>query len=427
MQEDAIAIIGVGYVGLPLAIGLATHHPKVIAYDVDHARIKGLKNGVDRNNASNQRFHTPASLKFTPNLEDLQDATTYIITVPTPIDENRLPDLTLIKEACRDIAGVLTKNNLIIIESTVYPGVTEEICGPLIQQISGLRQGSDFFMGYSPERINPGDAKNKLESVVKVIAAQDSKTLQRLKKIYRPAIKAGLFEAKSIQIAEAAKVVENVQRDLNVALMNELAMIFDRMDIRTADVLEAAGTKWNFQKFTPGLVGGHCIGVDPYYLISKAESLGYYPELIRAARRLNNSLAEYVSHKTMDLLAASGKAINQSRIGVLGLTFKEDVSDFRNSQSPVIVREFLKFGCTVLAHDPYASPEGLLQSHGIAVLPWDELKELDAVVVIVPHKFYIQEQGEEIFKVIKKDGIFIDVKSAFNRDYLAKTVQYWSL
>ena len=320
LQENAIAIIGVGYVGLPLALSLAKFHPKVLGYDIDNERVSELNSGFDRNN--NLKNVIPSNLEFTVDLARIERATTYIITVPTPIDEKRLPDLNPLKHACSDVAQVISRGDLIIVESTVYPGVTEDVCGPLVQEKSGLKQGKDFFLGYSPERINPGDDKNTLEAVVKVIAAQDDKIMDRVKKIYEPVVKAGLFAASSIQTAEASKIVENIQRDLNVALMNELAIIFDKMNIRTADVLEAAGTKWNFQKFTPGLVGGHCIGVDPYYLISKAEALGYYPELIRAARRLNNSLADYVSQKTIDLLAISGVSVVDSRIGVLGMTFK---------------------------------------------------------------------------------------------------------
>ena len=425
MQENAIAIIGVGYVGLPLALSLAKFHPKVFGYDLDSKRVSELNSGFDRND--NICNVVPSNLSFTSELVRIKEATTYIITVPTPIDEKRLPDLNPLRQACRDIAQVISKGDLVIVESTVYPGVTEDICGPLIQKESGLKQGKDFFLGYSPERINPGDDKNTLETVIKVVAAQDDKTLNRVKQIYEPVVKAGLFVASSIQTAEAAKIVENIQRDLNVALMNELAIIFDKMKIRTADVLEAAGTKWNFQKFTPGLVGGHCIGVDPHYLISKAESLGYYPELIRAARRLNNSLADYVSQKTLDLLAGSGVSIVDSRIGVLGLTFKENVSDLRNSQSPMIVNELKKYGAKVLAHDPYISDQGLLETHGIELTDWQERKELDAVLVLVPHDFYLKEKRLALFKTLKAGGIFIDVKSAFDRTLLGGDQQYWSL
>ena len=425
MQENAIAIIGVGYVGLPLALSLAKFHPKVFGYDLDSKRVSELNSGFDRND--NICNVIPSNLSFTSELVTIKEATTYIITVPTPIDEKRLPDLNPLRQACRDIAQVISKGDLVIVESTVYPGVTEDICGPLIQKESGLKQGKDFFLGYSPERINPGDEKNTLETVIKVVAAQDDKTLNRVKQIYEPVVTAGLFVASSIQTAEAAKIVENIQRDLNVALMNELAIIFDKMKIRTADVLEAAGTKWNFQKFTPGLVGGHCIGVDPHYLISKAESLGYYPELIRAARRLNNSLADYVSQKTLDLLAGSGVSIVDSRIGVLGLTFKENVSDLRNSQSPMIVNELKKYGAKVLAHDPYISDQGLLETHGIELTDWQERKELDAVLVLVRHDFNLKEKRLALFKTLKAGGIFIDVKSAFDRTLLGGDQQYWSL
>ena len=425
LQENAIAIIGVGYVGLPLALSLAKFHPKVLGYDLDNERVSELNSGFDRNN--NLKNVIPSNLEFTVDLARIERATTYIITVPTPIDEKRLPDLNPLKQACSDVAQVISIGDLIIVESTVYPGVTEDVCGPLIQEKSGLKQSKDFFLGYSPERINPGDDKNTLEAVVKVISAQDDKTMDRVKKIYEPVVKAGLFAASSIQTAEASKIVENIQRDLNVALMNELAIIFDKMNIRTADVLEAAGTKWNFQKFTPGLVGGHCIGVDPYYLISKAEALGYYPELIRAARRLNNSLADYVSQKTIDLLAISGVSVADSRIGVLGMTFKENVSDLRNSQSPVIVNKLKKYGGKVFAHDPYISGSSFRESHGIAFTGWQDLRDLEALLVIVPHDFYIRENREAIFETIKMDGIFIDVKSAFDRTLLLGEQKYWSL
>ena len=325
------------------------------------------------------------------------------------------------------IASVISKGDLVVVESTVYPGVTEEICGPLIQEVSGLLMREDFYLGYSPERINPGDIDNNLESVVKIIAAQDPETLERIEAIYAPVITAGLHLAETIQVAEAAKIVENVQRDLNIALMNELAMIFDRMGIRTADVLDAAATKWNFQKFTPGLVGGHCIGVDPYYLISKAEGLGYYPELIRAARRLNNGLAGHVSQKTVELIVSSGRSMSDCSIGVLGLTFKENVSDVRNSQSPIIVHELGRYGATVVCHDPYADHKSLLDNYSIQVGPLEMLSELDALIVIVPHSTYLEMPINELTSMLKKDGVFIDVKSAFDPKMISESVRYWSL
>lgn len=427
MPENAIAIIGVGYVGLPLALGLARHHGDVIAFDTDPTRIEGLRAGIDRNETDGIPMDRPAGLQFSDKAADLARASAYIITVPTPIDVERRPDLTPLRDACRCIAGVIEKGDLVIVESTVYPGVTEEVCGPLIAEISGLRQGTDFALGYSPERINPGDRENVLESVVKIVAGQDAEAVQRVSAIYAPVIKAGLFQARSIQVAEAAKIVENVQRDLNIALMNELAMIFDRMGIRTSDVIDAAATKWNFQRFTPGLVGGHCIGVDPYYLISRAEGLGYYPEVIRAARRLNNGLADHVAQRTMDLLVESGRSIGEARVGVLGLTFKENVSDFRNSQSPAIVRELSRFGATVLAHDPHADADRLRVEHGVELCSWESLGDLDALVVTVPHRAYLHGPNADLFATLKPDGVFVDLKSAFDPDDIPRTVHYWSL
>jgi UDP-N-acetyl-D-galactosamine dehydrogenase len=427
MPETAIAVIGVGYVGLPLALALGRHHPVVIAYDVDPARTEGLRAGFDRNETDGDPLNAPENLIFTSDKADLAQASAYIITVPTPIDSDRRPDLTPVRSACRDIGGVIAKGDLVILESTVYPGVTEEVCGPLIAEISGLRQGEDFQLGYSPERINPGDRRNTLESVVKIVAGQDEATLERVAAIYAPAIGAGLFRAKSIQVAEAAKVVENVQRDLNIALMNELAMIFDRMGIRTSDVIDAAATKWNFQRFTPGLVGGHCIGVDPYYLISRAEGLGYYPEVIRAARRLNSGLADHVVQRTMDLLVQSGRPISGARIGILGLTFKENVSDFRNSQSPVIARELARFGAKVLAHDPHANREELRAETGVELCPWEDLSDLDALVVTVPHRHYIDMPASELVGLLRDGGVLVDVKSAFDPALLPGALRYWSL
>ena len=427
MPETAIAIIGVGYVGLPLALALARHHGEVIAYDVDTSRTEGLRRGFDRNETDDTPLDAPVSLRFTSDKADLATASAYIITVPTPIDADRRPDLTPVRNACRDIAEVISRGDLVILESTVYPGVTEEVCGPLIAEVSGLRQGIDFSLGYSPERINPGDRNNTLESVIKIVAGEDSEALERVAAIYLPAIGAGLFQARSIQVAEAAKIVENVQRDLNIALMNELAMIFDRMGIRTSDVIDAAATKWNFQRFTPGLVGGHCIGVDPYYLISRAEGLGYYPEVIRAARRLNSGLADYVAQRTMDLLIQSGRPISGARIGVLGLTFKEDVSDFRNSQSPAIALELSRFGAVVLAHDPHADAEQLRTETGVDLEPWETLVDLDALVVTVPHRDYIEMPRERLVGLLKAGGVLVDVKSAFDPDTLPESILYWSL
>ncbi len=427
MTENVIAVIGVGYVGLTLAAGLARYHKNVFAYDKDRSRIGDLKKGVDRNLSDRYPITLPSTLVFTNDLMELKNANVYIITVPTPIDSNRRPDLSLLQTACQDIAKVIDYGNLVILESTVYPGVTEEACGPWIETLSGLKQGSDFCLGYSPERINPGDEENTLEKVVKIVSGQDSETLNRLVEIYEPIVKAGLFRAPSIKIAEAAKVVENVQRDLNIALMNELSFIFDRMEIRTADVIEAAATKWNFQHFTPGLVGGHCVGIDPYYLISKAEELGYYPEVIRAARRLNDGLSDHVAQRTLSLVLQTGVSIREARIGVLGLTFKENVSDLRNSQSPKIVHSLMNFGARVLAHDPHIEAQKLKDEYQIDLSPWDEVLELDALLIIVPHKFYLTQTSDQLFGKLKSNGVLLDIKSAIDPSSVPDSLRYWSL
>ena len=427
MTESAIAIIGVGYVGLPLALALARQHPSVIAFDVDTVRIGDLQRGLDRNDPDGAVLDAPGSLTFSDDLKDLSAASAFIITVPTPIDEDRRPDLSPVRKACESVAKVISRGGLVIVESTVYPGVTEEVCGPLIAERSGLRQGIDFVLGYSPERINPGDRVNTIESVQKIISAQDDKTLDRVRAIYGPAIAAGLFEAPSIQVAEAAKVVENVQRDINIALMNELAMIFDKMNIRTSDVIDAAATKWNFQRFTPGLVGGHCIGVDPYYLISKAEGLGYYPELIRASRRLNNGIAEFVAGKTVDLLMQAGRPVGGARIGVLGLTFKEDVSDFRNSQAPQILHALGRFGAEVFAHDPHVDPSLLKAEYEIDMTPLENFRDLDALVIAVPHRHYLKEPVSMMGARLREPGVLVDVKSVLSPGDLPASLLYWSL
>lgn len=426
-RDRSIAVIGVGYVGLPLALALGRHHPDVIAYDIDGPRIAALNAGVDWNDPEGGALDRPSALAFTDSLDQIRRATAYIVTVPTPIDSGQRPDLGPLMSAARAVGGLLKRGDLVILESTVYPGVTEEVFGPLLAETAGLAQGTDFALGYSPERINPGDTVNTLETVVKIVAGQDDETLERVAAIYAPAVKAGLFRAASIQVAEAAKVVENVQRDLNIALMNELALIFDRMGLRTTDVIDAAATKWNFQRFTPGLVGGHCIGVDPYYLISRAESLGYYPEVIRAARRLNNGIAPYVARRTIDMLIHAGRTVRGCRVGVLGLTFKENVADFRNSQVPAIVAELQRHGVVTLVHDPVAEPARVADEHGIRLSDWHEIQALDALLLAVPHGFYRNLPIAELLGRVADDGVLVDVKSALDPSTLPHALAYWSL
>ena len=315
---------------------------------------------------------------------------------------------------------------VVVFESTVYPGVTEDFCAPLLEEASGLKRGRDFFLGYSPERINPGDHEHRLESVVKVVAGEDAATLDRVARAYGAIIPAGIHRASSIRVAEAAKVIENTQRDLNIALMNELALIFDRLGLRTADVLAAAGTKWNFLRFTPGLVGGHCIGVDPYYLTAKAETVGYHPEVILAGRRINDGMGRFVARKLLQLLATSGREIAHAKIGVLGLTFKENVPDLRNSRVPDILAELTEFGLAALVHDPLAAPQEAKRQYGIRLAGMEEFRALDAVVLAVPHRLYLGPLRKAVIDAVAPGGVVIDVKSAFGPGDFP-VARYWSL
>ncbi|MEO1020393.1 MAG: nucleotide sugar dehydrogenase, partial [Pseudomonadota bacterium] len=354
MTTEKIAIIGLGYVGLSVAVGMARAHGGAVGLDTNEVRIDQLNNGHDATHELSESELADTGLIFTADPCDLKGCTFFIVTVPTPIDANRQPDLQPLIRACETVAAAIEPGAVIVFESTVYPGVTEEVCGPILAERSGLRQNIDFKLGYSPERINPGDQERRLATIVKVIAATDELTLERVRAVYSPVIDAGIHIAPSIKVAEAAKVIENTQRDLNIALMNELALIFDRLDIRTKDVLDAAATKWNFLRFNPGLVGGHCIGVDPYYLTAKAEATGYHPEVILAGRRINDGMGTFIAQKCVKLLIGKGLAPQKARVGVIGLTFKENVPDLRNSRVPELIGELESFGVTVLVHDPYA-------------------------------------------------------------------------
>ncbi|MBT5263515.1 MAG: nucleotide sugar dehydrogenase [Rhodospirillaceae bacterium] len=427
MTEKSIAVIGVGYVGLPLAQALAGAHSDVIAFDTDTARVEGLSAGMDRNEPEEGGFEVPASLSFTTEVSDLAAASVYIVTVPTPIDGDQRPDLRPLQAACGTIGGVISKGDLVIFESTVYPGVTEEVCGPLISEHSGLKAGTDFTLGYSPERINPGDTVHTFATMMKIVAGQDAQTLDRVAAIYDPVVPAGLHRATSIKVAEAAKVTENIQRDLNIALMNELALIFERIGVRTADVIDAAATKWNFQRFTPGLVGGHCIGVDPYYLISRAEALGYYPEVIRAARRLNSSMSQHVAQRAVQMLVHLGNGVAGRKVGVLGVTFKEDVTDFRNSQVPEIIRQLHDFGLAPVAHDPHADVDRFREEYGIELRSWEDLVGVDVLVLAVPHHAFLGRPRDELFALARRPGVIIDVRSALNPAEVPEGINYWSL
>jgi UDP-N-acetyl-D-galactosamine dehydrogenase len=428
-MSDTIAILGLGYVGLPVALAFARKFPGTIGFDVDVAKVKELARGHDRNGEISEEVLRGTSLKVSSDTSDLAKATFFIVAVPTPVDENNVPDLRPVVRASETVAKVLKKGDVVVYESTVYPGVTEEICGPVLAKLSGLEQGKDFKLGYSPERINPGDTEHTLERITKVVSGEDAETLERVAAAYGKVVDAGVHRAPSIKVAEAAKVIENTQRDINIALMNELSMIFDRMGIRTADVLAAAGTKWNFLKFRPGLVGGHCIGVDPYYLTTKAQQLGYQPEVILAGRRVNDNMGRYIAQRLVKLLVNGDVAVRGARVGVLGLTFKENVTDIRNSKVPDITRELAEFGIDAIVHDPIASAQETHHEYGIELKAWSELAQLDALVVAVAHDEYL-ELGDKIFAPLRDGGVVIDVKSIFSPSVVeraGKHLRYWSL
>jgi UDP-N-acetyl-D-galactosamine dehydrogenase len=370
------------------------------------------------------------SMKFSSDIEELRGSTFFVVAVPTPVDQNNVPDLTPVERASETVGRALSRGAVVVFESTVYPGVTEEICGPILERVSGLKRGVDFKLGYSPERINPGDLEHTLERITKVVSGEDAEALERVAAAYGAIIDAGIHRAPTIRVAEAAKVIENTQRDLNIALMNELSIIFDRMGIRTADVLAAASTKWNFLRFRPGLVGGHCIGVDPYYLTMKAQQLGYQPEVILAGRRINNNMGPYVAAKVVKLLIDADLSVKGARVGVLGLTFKEDCSDIRNSKVPDILRELRQFGIEALVHDPFASALEAVHEYGVKLASLEEMARLDALVLAVSHRYYLELGVAQLAGMVRDGGVLVDVKSALDPAQVTRssaTVRYWSL
>ena len=426
-MSERIAIVGLGYVGLPLALALARKFPGTVGFDINEKKIAELHRGVDRTREVTAADLSATTLKITSNAADMSDVTIFIVAVPTPIDEFNNPDLRPIEGATRTVASVLQKGAIVVYESTVWPGVTEDICGPILEKISGLKQGEGFKLGYSPERINPGDKLHTLEKIVKIVSAEDEESLDRVYAVYDRVIEAGLHRASSIKVAEAAKVIENTQRDLNIALMNELALIFDKLGIRTRDVLEAAGTKWNFLKFSPGLVGGHCIGVDPYYLTAIAEKNGYHPHLILAGRRLNDGMGPYIAQRLIKTLCANGVNVKEAKIGILGLTFKENVPDLRNSRVPDIIDELKEYGIAPLIHDSAAEHGEAEEEYGIRLVDWDELSNLDGVIVAVAHTQYVSGGVGKIEALLKPGGVLIDVKSLFAPSEVSADTNYWSL
>ncbi len=426
-MEHGFAVVGLGYVGLPVALALAKKFEPVIGFDISGRRIAALRNGLDTTGEVTGAALHETKLRFADDADALTGASFVVVTVPTPIDSERRPDLSPLEGACRLIGPRLRLGSVVVFESTVYPGLTREFCGPLLARASGLRQGIDFKLAYSPERINPGDKQHRLETIVKIVAGEDEETLDRVAAVYSRIIEAGIYRASSLEVAEAAKVIENTQRDLNIALMNELAIIFDRLGISTKDVLQAAGTKWNFLPFTPGLVGGHCIGVDPYYLTARAEAAGYYPQVILSGRRINDGMGSFIAQRLVKLLIAAERPVKGAKIGILGITFKEDVPDLRNSRVPDIVAELREFGIAASVADPLADPAEAKHEYGVELVPLDSLVNLDGLVLAVPHRILGASGWEKLFGKLGPGGVFIDVKSAVARQTVPCDLHYWSL
>lgn len=426
-MSERIAVVGLGYVGLPVALAFAREYPGTVGFDVDPVRIQELREGLDRTGEHDEATVRGAGLRVTDDPAALRGCTFYVVAVPTPVDGDNDPDLAPILRASQTVGTALTPGAVVVYESTVYPGLTEEICGPELERASGLRAGTDFSLGYSPERINPGDREHTLERITKVVAGQDQATLERVANTYGRIVTAGVYRAPSIQVAEAAKVIENTQRDLNIALMNEIALICDRLGIRTADVLATAGTKWNFLPFTPGLVGGHCIGVDPYYLTAKAEKLGYQPEVILAGRRINNRMGEYIAGRLVKMLVNADLPVKGARVGILGLTFKENVADLRNSRVPDIVRELQQYRVEPLVHDPLCSAQEASSVYGIELHQAGDLMDLDGLVLAVPHAAYLADGPGPILRRLRPNGALIDVKSVIPPEAVPAGHPFWSV
>ncbi len=427
MNQQRVGVVGLGYVGLPLTLALGRAFPGTVGFDVSKEKVEALKDGRDPTQEGLEDEIKSSSVQFTADPAQLRECDMVIVAVPTPIDDNRQPDLTPIVKASRTVGKNLKKGAVVVYESTVYPGVTEDVCAPIVEQESGLKWGKDFFVGYSPERINPGDKEHTLERIVKVIAGETPEVTERLAQVYGAVITAGLHRAPSIKVAEAAKVIENTQRDLNIALMNELALIFDRLGIRTKDVLEAAGTKWNFMRFSPGLVGGHCIGVDPYYLTAKAQQLGYHPQVILSGRRINDDMGSFIAQRTVKLMINAGLQPRGARVGILGITFKENVADIRNSRVPDIARELMEFGIEPLVHDPLADGDAVHEEYGLSLVPFDELEKLEGMIVAVPHRAFSALPVPSLVERLHPEGVLIDIKSMLTPSEIPESISYWSL
>ena len=423
-----VAVVGLGYVGLPVAVAFARQRP-TIGYDLSRKRIENLRHMVDpTGEVPTAELMEAKHLRATAYPAEIEQADFIIVAVPTPINAARQPDLSPLESASEVVGRYMKPGATVIYESTVYPGATEEVCVPLLEKHSGMRWRQDFHVGYSPERINPGDREHKFSRILKVVSGDDEGTLEKIAELYGSVVKAGVYKAPSIRVAEAAKVIENTQRDLNIAFVNELAIIFEKLGIDTGEVLKAAATKWNFLPFKPGLVGGHCIGVDPYYLTHKAELVGYHPEVILAGRRINDSMGSHVARKTVQQMIHAGRNIKGARVNILGLTFKEDVPDIRNSKVIDVIRELHEFGVETFVHDPAASAEDALLEYGLRLAAWDDLPAADALILAVSHKQFLERPVAEYLKKIVRQGCLIDVKSVLDSQAFQRAgVRVWRL
>lgn len=442
-KEEKISVVGLGYVGMPLAVSFAKK-VEVVGFDVNETKVNEYINGIDATNEVGDEIIRETTVDFTCNEEKLKECKFHIVAVPTPINDDKTPDLRPVIGASKTVGRNLTKGSIVVYESTVYPGVTEDICVPILEKESGLKCGEDFFVGYSPERINPGDKVHRLETIVKIVSGQNEETLDTIAKVYELVVEAGVHRAESIKVAEAAKVIENSQRDINIAFMNELSIIFNKMGIDTNAVLNAAGTKWNFLKFTPGLVGGHCIGVDPYYLTYKAEELGYHSQIILSGRRINDDMGKYVAESTVKNLIKANKQIKGARVGILGFTFKEDCPDTRNSKVIDIVNELKEYGVNVIITDPVAESEEVKAEYGLELCKLEEVNNLDGVILAVSHKEYKEltiGQIDSLFRVnniafdevaatsvSNSEKVIVDVKGLLDRKSIEEQgYLYWRL
>lgn len=423
--EKKISLVGLGYVGMPIAVAFS-RKVKVVGFDLNKKKIEMYKKGKDPTGEVGDEEIKRCSVEFTSNPEKLREASFHIVAVPTPINEDKTPDLTPVIGASQILGKNLTKGSIVVYESTVYPGVTEEICVPILEEESGLKCGRDFKVGYSPERINPGDKVHRLETIVKIVSGMDEETLEEVAQVYSLVALAGVYRAESIKVAEAAKVIENSQRDINIAFMNELAMIFEKMGIDTKHVIEAAGTKWNFLKFQPGLVGGHCIGVDPYYLTYKANKLGYDSQVILAGRRINDSMGKYVAERTVKKLIAHNVNVKSAKVGILGFTFKENCPDTRNTRVIDIVRELEEYGIEPVVCDPVADSEEAKEEYGIDLKKQENLKNLDTLIVAVAHDEFKKLDEKDFENLLCKNGIVADIKGIYEREDFEKNgYSYW--